>query len=55
MAPQQVQQLGGIGWDLFYRRMGRASSSSEVVMELSSYLDSGVLEMQDASSLDILA
>ena len=38
MTAQQVKQSGRVGWDLFYNRLGRASNSSNIVMEISSYL-----------------
>ena len=38
----------------FIIKMGRSSTSNNVVTKFSSYLDSGVLEMQDASSFEIL-
>ena len=55
MAPQQVHQSGGVGWDLFYSKLGRASNSNNTVTELSLYLDSSILHMQDESSFDVLA
>ena len=42
-------------WDMFYSRLSKASSLSNTMTELSSYLDSGILQMQDASSFDVLA
>ncbi|MBA7587964.1 hypothetical protein ES708_30012 [subsurface metagenome] len=54
MAPHQVQQSGGAGSDLYYSRMGKASSSNNTVTE-SLYLDSGKVRMHDASNFDVLA
>ena len=59
MVPQQLQpsghRVGGSSWNVLYRKMGRSSTSSQAVTELSSYLYSSELEMQDASGFDILA
>ena len=52
IAPQQFNHSGGVSWDFFYTKLGRAFRSSQVVTELSSYLN---LEIHDVSSFDILA
>ena len=61
MRHSEVQQTSAGEWDVWYSSlsMGMASSSSSslsnTVTELSSYLDVGVIRVQNASNFDLLA
>ena len=59
MGHSEVQQTGVGEWDVWYSSLSTgmvsSSSSSNTVTDLSSYLDVGVIRVQDASSFDLLA